>query len=268
MYGIFIEANQGRIVIRNSTICDNPTGHEILTTNSSDVVLEHNGSDSAKVYGEVANPIGGNKMVTYTHVKRWLFVLSPSLLLFLIAPGCIATRGWVTEQLDPLGNRVSAVETRVGQADTKLGTALDRLDNLRLEKRFVLNLKDGVNFGFDHTGLTPEARRALDGFLKSVENGNDSILVIAGHTDSVGSEDYNHELGQKRANNVARYLITYKRIDPLRVRAVSYGENAPMADNTSLDGRRKNRRIEVLVYKEIVNSASPKLQLDLGQNSN
>ena len=211
---------------------------------------------------------GGRVMMAHTSITKWLFAFSTSLFLLLSAPGCIATRGWVTEQLNPLGDRVSTVETRLGQADTKVENALDRLDNLRLERRLVLNLKEGANFGFDTAVLTGGARKAIDGFLNWWKDGNDAIFVVAGHTDSSGSEDYNHELGQRRANAVARYLVTHKGIDPLRVVSVSYGEHAPLADNASLEGRRKNRRIEVRVYKEVVQSASPKLQLDLGRMSN
>jgi outer membrane protein OmpA-like peptidoglycan-associated protein len=241
------------MTLRNSIICDNRQEESILT---------------AMAYDKLETRMGGHEIMSYTSITRWLFVLSPSVLLFLSAPGCIATRGWVTEQLNPLGNRVSTVETRLGQADTKVDNALDRLDNLRLERRFVLNLKEGVNFGFDKAVLTAEARKAIDGFLSGLKDGNDATFVITGHTDSSGSEGDNQELGQKRANSVARYLITHKGIDPLRVMSVSYGERAPLVDNASLQGRRKNRRIEVRVYKEVIHSASPKLQLDLGGMSN
>jgi flagellar motor protein MotB len=62
---------------------------------------------------------------------------------------------------------------------------------------------------------------------------------------------------------VARYLISRKGMDPLRVTAVSYGANAPLADNTTREGRRKNRRIEILVYKESITSSPGQQRLDL-----
>ena len=187
--------------------------------------------------------------------KRALY-LCPGILLLLGVQGCLATRGWVTEQMAPLEGRVSTVETRLGQTEAKADQALDRLDHLRLERRFVLNLKEGANFPFNSDSLTPETRSQIDGFLSDLKETDDAIFLVAGHTDNVGSEAYNYELGQKRAASVARYLIAHKRLDPLRVTAVSYGKSAPIADNATREGRRKNRRIEILVYKEAITASS------------
>ena len=181
------------------------------------------------------------------------------LALMLNLPGCLATQGWVTEQINPLAERVSAVETRLGQTEAKADAALDRLDHLRLEKRFVLDLKEGTNFALNSDVLTADARSQLDGFLSDLKETDEAIFLVAGHTDSLGPEGHNYELGQKRAASVARYLITRKGIDPLRVTAVSYGENSPLADNTTAAGRRKNRRVEILVYKEGITSLSPQV---------
>ena len=182
--------------------------------------------------------------------------LFPGILLLLGVQGCLATRGWVTEQMAPLEGRVSNVETRLGQTEAKADQALDRLDHLRLERRFVLYLKEGANFPFNSDALTPETRSQIDGFLSDLKETDDAIFLVAGHTDNVGSEAYNYELGQKRAASVARYLIAHKRLDPLRVTAVSYGKSAPIADNATREGRRKNRRIEILVYKEAITASS------------
>jgi peptidoglycan-associated lipoprotein len=190
-------------------------------------------------------------------------------LFFVVAlQGCLATRGWVTEQMTPVGERVSEVERRVsevdgrvsdvdsrlGQTNARVDGVIDRLDHLRLERRFVLNLREGANFASNSGALTPETRRAVDGFLSDLQEADDAIFLVAGHTDSTGPENHNYELGQKRAASVARYLTT-KGIDPLRVTAVSYGESAPLAENTTQEGRRKNRRIEILVYKEVITSS-------------
>ena len=194
-------------------------------------------------------------MVRHIVGKRALY-LCPGILLLLGVQGCLATRGWVTEQMAPLEGRVSNVETRLGQTEAKADQALDRLDHLRLERRFVLNLKEGANFPFNSNALTPETRSQIDGFLSDQKETDDAIFLVAGHTDNAGSEAYNYELGQKRAASVARYLIAHKRLDPLRVTAVSYGKSAPIADNATREGRRKNRRIEILVYKEAITASS------------
>src|ERR1700722_10951597 len=82
------------------------------------------------------------------------------------------------------------------------------------------------------------------------------IFVVAGHTDSIGSEDYNYELGQRRADRVAGYLVGKEGVDPTQVRVVSYGASKPVADNGTSGGRRSNRRVEILVYQEKIATGS------------
>jgi outer membrane protein OmpA-like peptidoglycan-associated protein len=209
-------------------------------------------------------------MRRWWRVNAWVFIDGIAVLLLLGLTGCLATQGWVHKQMSPLAGRVSDVEGRLGQSEARLqlvsgraDVALDRLDNLHLEKRFVLNLKDGTLFTFDSAAMTQETRRQIDRFVDNIRDVGDALLVVVGHTDSTGSADYNFELGQKRATGVARYLISRKGMDPLRVIAVSYGANAPLADNTTGQGRRKNRRIEILVYKESITSSPGRQRLDL-----
>jgi outer membrane protein OmpA-like peptidoglycan-associated protein len=204
----------------------------------------------------------------------------------LVLSGCIATRDWVKEQMDPVSARVSQGENRMNQAESQIGSlggritgvegklgqfegrlgqidakaekALTGLANLRLERKFVIDLREGANFAFNSTNLPPEAKKEIDGFLSDLKGDpagmESTIFLVTGHTDSVGSEDYNYELGRKRAEGVARYLITQKNVDPLRVMTVSYGENSPAVENKTAKDRAKNRRVEVLVYREGITS--------------
>jgi peptidoglycan-associated lipoprotein len=208
------------------------------------------------------------------HVNGCVFLCSMGAPFLLGLTGCLATQGWVQKQMTPLTERISVVEGRLGQSEARLqavsgktDVALDRLDNLQLEKRFVLNLKDGTQFAFDSASMSQETRREIDQFVDGTKNLNNTVFVVVGHTDNTGSEDYNFELGQKRAASVARYLISRKGMDPLRVTAVSYGASAPLADNITREGRRKNRRIEILVYKESITSSPGKQRLDLERAS-
>jgi outer membrane protein OmpA-like peptidoglycan-associated protein len=203
-------------------------------------------------------------------LSGWLFIHGMGVPLLLGLTGCLATRGWVQKQMSPLIERVSDVEGRLGQSEAKLqlvtgraDVALERLDNLRLEKRFVLNLKDGAHFAVGSATITPETRRQIDRFVDDIKDTDGTLLVVVGHTDNRGPEDYNFELGQKRATIVARYLISRKGVDPLRVMALSHGADAPLADNTTQGGRRKNRGVEILVYKESIASSSEKQLLNL-----
>jgi len=216
-------------------------------------------------------------------------MMAATLALLVLAQGCVATRDWVREQVDPLGSRVSQNETRLSQTESHVGTldgriggvegklgqfegrlgqidakaekALNGLANLKLERRFVIDMREGANFNFNSATLPEQARKEIDGFLSDVKGDpagmENAVFVVAGHTDSVGSEDYNYELGKKRADSVSRYLITQKKMDPLRVVTVSYGESAPMFENNTPQNRAKNRRVEILVYREAINSGVP-----------
>lgn len=202
------------------------------------------------------------------------FLLIPAMLGLLVIQGCVATRDWVKERLSPMsgqlsdhearfdrvGGQIAGVEGRLGQIDAKAEKALSSLGNLRLERRFVLDLREGANFAFNATSLTDQAKREIDAFFSDLKGDvaemSSAVFLVAGHTDSVGSEDYNYELGRKRAESVARYLIAHKKMDPLRVISVSYGKSNPLADNANREGRIKNRRVEILVYKEAVFTAS------------
>jgi outer membrane protein OmpA-like peptidoglycan-associated protein len=221
--------------------------------------------------------------ISYLAVGTFLLAGLPLL------QGCIATRNWVREQMDPVSARVTQSETRLNQAETQIGSlggrvsgiegklgqfegrlgqvdakaekALSSLANLRLERKFVIDLREGANFAFNSASLPADAKKEIDGFLSDLKGDpagmENTIFLVAGHTDSVGSEDYNYDLARRRAEGVARYLITQKQIDPLRVIPVSYGESAPVADNKNAKERAKNRRVEVLVYREGITTTPP-----------
>jgi outer membrane protein OmpA-like peptidoglycan-associated protein len=208
-----------------------------------------------------------------------------ALAVISILYGC-ATRDYVGKQVDPLSGRVSQTETRIGQAEgqigqlgervtisegkisnldnglaevnEKAGQALASFGNLRLERSLVIDMKEGANFGFNSAILSDEAKQEIDEFLGNLKGdlsgGQNAVFLVAGHTDGTGSVDFNYELGRRRADSVSRYLITQQKIDPLRVVTASYGEGLPIAGNETSDGRAKNRRVEILVYREDINS--------------
>lgn len=181
-------------------------------------------------------------------IDNRLWIMCSSMVILLHLSGC-ATKQWVLEQMAPLDQRLTTTERRLDETDAKVNEALARFDNLRMERQFVLNLKGGSEFSSGSSVLTEDGRRAVSGFLSDLGNTEGLVFLVAGHTDSVGSEERNYELGEERAGSVARYLIK-QGIDPFRVTTTSYGEDNPVADNTSRDGKRQNRRIEILVYRE------------------
>jgi len=108
----------------------------------------------------------------------------------------------------------------------------------------VLRL-DGVNFAYDSAELTREAEVQLDLATEMLQS-NDIRVRVEGHTDSRGSEAYNQELSQRRAQAVVDYLIE-QGISPDRLNAVGYGENTPIRNNDTEAGRAKNRRVDFTV---------------------
>ena len=180
-------------------------------------------------------------------------IFAGAVLLFT-ANGCIATRSWVQDQLNP-------VNDKLGQQESRLNDTNAKLQSLHLEKKLVLDSK-GPTFKFGSPALTANAKREIDGFIQDLEGPPNSesasgrVFVVAGYTDSVGAEDYNYELGQRRAEGVAGYLVGKEGVDPTQVRVVSYGASKPVADNGTSKGRRSNRRVEILVYQEKIASGS------------
>jgi OOP family OmpA-OmpF porin len=72
---------------------------------------------------------------------------------------------------------------------------------------------------------------------------------VAGHSDSQGDANYNRDLSQRRADAVREYLVTAG-VDENRISAKGYGEDEPIADNSTADGRRENRRVELRVISD------------------
>ena len=187
--------------------------------------------------------------------KKRLWTVCFIVVLAGSLSGC-ATKQWVLEQLAPFNQRLTATEQRVGDVDTKANEALARFNNLRLERQFVLDFRGGSEFTPGSSMLSENGKRAVSGFLNDLGETEGLIFLVAGHTDAEGSEEKNYELGQKRAASVARYL-TKQGIDPFHVRAVSYGEDKPVTDNNTAEGKRLNRRIEISVYREALTFATP-----------
>jgi outer membrane protein OmpA-like peptidoglycan-associated protein len=106
----------------------------------------------------------------------------------------------------------------------------------------------GANFGFDSAKLTAETRGILDEQAAVLEKEPGVRVEIAGHTDSIGPEEYNRELSERRAKAVEDYLIS-KGISTQRLEPVGYGKSRPIASNDTKEGRAQNRRVEFNVLE-------------------
>jgi len=120
----------------------------------------------------------------------------------------------------------------------------------------LVNLPD-VTFAVDSTDITPSFRSALDQVAQSMIQYPNSLVDVMGHTDSTGSESYNLDLSRRRAEAVSNYLVS-RGVSRARLATVGYGEQYPIADNTTAEGRAQNRRVEIRITpisQEEVNAA-------------
>jgi outer membrane protein OmpA-like peptidoglycan-associated protein len=110
-------------------------------------------------------------------------------------------------------------------------------------KEFVF---EDVHFDFDRYSLRPEATRALDEAVRTLQQNPDLRIEIEGHTCNIGTAEYNLALGERRATAVRDYLSS-RGIGGDRLRTVSYGEERPKYDNSREETRRLNRRAALVV---------------------
>lgn len=104
----------------------------------------------------------------------------------------------------------------------------------------------GICFGTDSATLKPESTETLNKILETVKFRPSLKLVIEGHTDWQGTDEYNLKLSQQRAQAVVDWLVQ-KGIQGSRLEAKGFGESKPVADNSKPDGRALNRRVEIAV---------------------
>jgi outer membrane protein OmpA-like peptidoglycan-associated protein len=120
------------------------------------------------------------------------------------------------------------------------------------ETRTVITLSGEVLFKTNEATLLPIAQTQLDKVAEALKSqGEDKKIVIEGHTDSRGKDDFNQGLSQRRAEAVRSYLVS-RGLDADMVQALGKGELEPVADNKTAEGRANNRRVEI----EIENSGS------------
>src|SRR5207237_2143012 len=106
-----------------------------------------------------------------------------------------------------------------------------------------------VFFDFNSAELKPSSYPELDRAVKLLKAVPKMQVEIAGYTDSVGTTDFNKSLSERRASAVRDYLL-HSGITKSRVRIRGYGEDAPIADNSTDEGRAENRRVEFVVLSK------------------
>ncbi len=114
----------------------------------------------------------------------------------------------------------------------------------RIGDNITLNMPGNVTFATDSSDLSPAFFEVLNSVGKVLKEYDQTVVEVAGHTDSTGTEAYNQALSERRAQAVARYLGA-RGIMEQRLLTLGIGELRPVADNGSAEGRQANRRVEI-----------------------
>jgi len=211
--------------------------------------------------------------------KSMLFVVALVAVVALGVSGC-ATKTYVQEQVEAatkvtdvkIGEVQKQVEanqmdiTALKQVDAEQNERIARLSETAQEALqraqeagklaqgkllYEVTLTDeAVKFGFNRAELSADSKAALDAFAAKLKAENHNVFVeVQGHTDNIGSEQYNLKLGQTRADAALRYLNTQHGIPLHRMNAISYGEYKPITDNRTAQARAQNRRVTLVVLQ-------------------
>ncbi|NPV84048.1 MAG: OmpA family protein [Candidatus Aminicenantes bacterium] len=208
--------------------------------------------------------------------KSFLFYASVLVIALAIVGTSCATKKYVSTEVAAIDQKVAAVSSEIeeaqkrirehdeklatigeliGQHDTQFKQVDGKIEEVKTLIRGNLVMtatlsNDEAKFAFNSAELSAEAKAAIDRFVqKLIEENKGVYLEIQGHTDNTGPEEVNIYLGQKRAEAVMMYLYKTHRIPLHRMSAVSLGSSKPVAENTTREGRAKNRRVEILVYE-------------------
>jgi outer membrane protein OmpA-like peptidoglycan-associated protein len=146
-----------------------------------------------------------------------------------------------------IGNRM---DQRAAQLKQEVPGAIIQ----RVGEGIAVTFPSGLLFDFDSDVILNNAATNLNSLAQNLSKYGDSNLMIAGHTDAVGSADYNQGLSDRRAGSAARYLSAHG--VSRYIATAGLGEREPIGSNSTEAGRQQNRRIEIAIY------ASPALQED------
>lgn len=126
---------------------------------------------------------------------------------------------------------------------------MERIEGAEVERigeELRVTFDSAILFDLDSASLKEESMRRLDQMADVLSRYPDTDILVMGHTDSSGSEEYNQGLSERRAASVSGYLQNHG-VAAERIRARGYGESVPVADNATAAGRAQNRRVEVSI---------------------
>jgi len=152
--------------------------------------------------------------------------------------------------------KILGITREIEAKSEKIQAALKDLGAKETETEFQIELPGDVLFDFDKWDIRPDAEDTLKNVGEVIKAYQSPKVVISGHTDSKGLEEYNQKLSKKRAESVKDWLSKNAEVDLKIMETTGYGESKPIAPNTNPDGsdnpegRQKNRRVEITIKKK------------------
>jgi outer membrane protein OmpA-like peptidoglycan-associated protein len=119
----------------------------------------------------------------------------------------------------------------------------------RVDEGIVVTFEGGILFDFDRAELRPQARENLRRLAENLRQYQRTEVLVIGHTDNVGSAQYNQGLSERRAESAAGYLVQ-QGVTRNRIATRGMGLRDPIATNETAEGRQLNRRVEVVIYAD------------------
>lgn len=145
------------------------------------------------------------------------------------------------------GTTGALIGRRMDKQAEELRNDLEGATVTRVGEGIKITFDSGLLFAVDQSTLTGSAKTNIADLAKTLQKYDDTEVLIEGHTDADGSEQHNLELSRERANSVERDLLAAG-LSPARLSTVGYGEEQPVADNSTADGKSANRRVEIAIY--------------------
>ncbi|EAZ80220.1 OmpA family protein [Algoriphagus machipongonensis] len=145
------------------------------------------------------------------------------------------------------GSAGAIIGNEMDKAAEELQRDLEGATVERVGEGIKITFDSGLMFDVDKATLNSNSRDNLMELSETLKKYDETNILVEGHTDATGSDDYNLDLSRKRAYSVEDYL-TNLGIQKSRLEITAYGENQPIATNETEAGRQQNRRVEVAIY--------------------
>ncbi|WP_378174201.1 OmpA family protein [Aquimarina sp. SS2-1] len=211
--------------------------------NSCDAVQNANNTQKGAVIGTTTGAVLGGVIGNNVGNKE-------NSVLGAVIGGVVGgvAGGIIGKQMDKQAQKIE--EEIPGAEVTRIGEGID----------IVFDENSGVYFETNKYNINTKSRENLNKLVNVFKEYPDTNIIVEGHTDSSGDDAYNMELSKKRANSVTSFLIS-QGIDKDRLTTYYHGETMPKYDNSTAEGRAKNRRVEfgVVANEQMIEDAKQKV---------